>query len=63
MSRTEWTCALELDDRRRVVSGSSAQLAAAVGRAADLRILTESATTNTLMWRRAMMSWFEKSPS
>lgn len=36
-----WQCALELNAERKVVSGSSADLAAAIGRAADLRIYTE----------------------
>jgi hypothetical protein len=36
-----WQCALELDAKRNVVSGSSANLGDAMGRAADLRIYTE----------------------
>ena len=36
-----WRCALELDEKRKVVSGSPEGLAAAIGRAADLRIYTE----------------------
>ncbi len=36
----EWTCALELDDRRRVVAGSTAELAAAIRRGADVRCYT-----------------------
>ncbi len=36
-----WRCALQLDARRNVVSGSLADLATAIGRAADLRIYTE----------------------
>lgn len=38
---TAWRCALELDSGRNVTSGSTAELAAAIGRAADLRIDTE----------------------
>ncbi len=37
---SEWICALELDDQRRVVSGSYDDLAAAVRRAADVRCYT-----------------------
>lgn len=37
---SEWSCALELDERRRVVSGSAAELAAAVRGAADVRCYT-----------------------
>jgi hypothetical protein len=36
-----WRCALELDARRNVASGSTEDLAAAIGHAADLRIATE----------------------
>lgn len=36
-----WRCALELDRDRSVVGGSTASLAAAIGRGADLRIGTE----------------------
>ncbi|MFN0056601.1 MAG: hypothetical protein ACKV0T_31020 [Planctomycetales bacterium] len=36
-----WQSVLELDQRRQVVGGSAAELCAAVGRAADLRIYTE----------------------
>src|SRR5437868_1745851 len=36
-----WTTALELDARRQPVAGSDLALAAAIGRAADLRIYTE----------------------
>lgn len=36
-----WRCALELDAKRNVVSGSTVELAEAIGRAADLRIYTE----------------------
>ncbi len=38
---TTWRCALELDAKRNVVAGSPADLADAIGRAADLRIYTE----------------------
>ncbi len=38
---TTWRCALELDAERNVVTGSTAELADAIGRAADLRIYTE----------------------
>ena len=38
---TAWTCALELDPARRVTAGSQAELAAAIGRGADLRVYTE----------------------
>ncbi len=38
---TAWKCVLELDSIRKQVSGSSADLAAAIGRGADLRIYTE----------------------
>jgi hypothetical protein len=38
---TNWRCALELDAKRNVVSGSTADLADAIGHAADLRIYTE----------------------
>ncbi len=38
---SNWRCALELDAKRNVVAGSTAALAAAIGRAADLRIYTE----------------------
>ncbi|MDA1229676.1 MAG: hypothetical protein O2856_02790 [Planctomycetota bacterium] len=38
---TVWHCALELDSGRNVTSGSTTELAAAIGRAADLRIYTE----------------------
>lgn len=38
---TAWRCALELDAQRHVSSGSSADLADAIGHAADLRIYTE----------------------
>ena len=38
---TTWRCALELDSRRNATSGSAADLAEAIGRAADLRIYTE----------------------
>lgn len=38
---TTWRCALELDAKRTVVAGSTAELADAIGRAADLRIYTE----------------------
>lgn len=37
---SEWTCALALDERRRVLEGSSAQLSDALRRGADLRIGT-----------------------
>ena len=37
----KWRCALELDSRRHIVSGSTADLGDAIGRAADLRICTE----------------------
>ena len=36
-----WKCALELDANRSVVSGSTSELAEAIGCAADLRIYTE----------------------
>ncbi len=38
---TTWRCALELDAKRNVAAGSTADLADAIGRAADLRIYTE----------------------
>ncbi|MBC7965824.1 MAG: hypothetical protein H7Z17_07850, partial [Fuerstia sp.] len=38
---TAWRSALELSSRRNVISGSTADLADAIGRAADLRICTE----------------------
>ena len=38
---TTWRCALELDSKRSVTSGSAADLAKAIGRGADLRIYTE----------------------
>ena len=38
---TTWRCALELDSGRNVTSGSTTELADAIGRAADLRIYTE----------------------
>ncbi|MBC7818337.1 MAG: hypothetical protein IAG10_15735 [Planctomycetaceae bacterium] len=38
---TTWRCALELDAKRSVAAGSTADLADAIGRAADLRIYTE----------------------
>ncbi len=38
---TAWRCALELDSGRNVTSGSTNELADAIGRAADLRIYTE----------------------
>jgi hypothetical protein len=38
---TRWRCALELDSQRKVVAGSTRQLADAVARGADLRIYTE----------------------
>jgi hypothetical protein len=38
---TSWQCALELDSQRNPISGSTAELAQAIGRAADLRIYTE----------------------
>lgn len=38
---TTWRCALELDAKRDVVAGSTAELADAISRAADLRIYTE----------------------
>ncbi len=38
---TTWRCALELDANRIIVNGSTAELADAIGRAADLRIYTE----------------------
>ena len=38
---TNWRCALELDSQRHVSSGSTTDLTAAIGRAADLRIYTE----------------------
>jgi len=38
---TTWRCALELDAQRKVASGSPVDLAAAIGRGADLRIYTE----------------------
>lgn len=37
----KWTCALELDSGRRLMSGSTEALAEAIGRGADLRIYTE----------------------
>jgi hypothetical protein len=40
-STTAWTCALELDESRRIVAGSPAQLVAALARGADLRVYTE----------------------
>ena len=36
-----WTCVLELDSDRRVLSGSAAALSQAIARGADLRIYTE----------------------
>ena len=36
-----WTCALELDSERRIVSGSEGALAQAISRGADLRVGTE----------------------
>lgn len=36
-----WKCALELDAQRNPIAGSAADLAQAIGRAADLRIYTE----------------------
>ncbi len=36
-----WKCALELDGQRNPIAGSTADLAEAIGRAADLRIYTE----------------------
>lgn len=36
-----WKCALELDAKRNLVSGSTEDLVGAIGRAADLRIYTE----------------------
>ena len=38
---TTWRCALELDSKRNVAAGSTADLADAIGRGADLRIYTE----------------------
>ncbi|MFO0868831.1 MAG: hypothetical protein U0935_07745 [Pirellulales bacterium] len=38
---TTWRCALELDARRQVVAGSTAELVDRISRAADLRISTE----------------------
>lgn len=38
---TAWRCTLELDSKRNVTSGSTTDLADAIGRAADLRIYTE----------------------
>ncbi|MEO6908491.1 MAG: hypothetical protein ABI210_11435 [Abditibacteriaceae bacterium] len=38
---TNWQCALELDESRKIVTGSEANLAAAIGRGADLRVYTE----------------------
>lgn len=38
---TTWRCALELDANRNVIAGSTEDLAAAIRRAADLRIYTE----------------------
>jgi hypothetical protein len=38
---TQWRCALELDAARQPVAGSTAALAGAIRRAADLRIYTE----------------------
>ena len=38
---TAWRCALQLDSQRNVTSGSTIELADAIGRAADLRIGTE----------------------
>jgi hypothetical protein len=38
---TTWRCALQLDAKRNVASGSAADLAAAIGQGADLRIYTE----------------------
>jgi hypothetical protein len=40
-SRTDWRCALELDAARQPVAGSTTALAAAIRRAADLRVYTE----------------------
>lgn len=37
----DWRCALELDSGRNVITGSTTELADAIGRAADLRIYTE----------------------
>jgi len=37
----EWTTALELDNKRKIIGGSPIALAQAIGRAADLRIYTE----------------------
>lgn len=38
---TNWRCALELNANRKIIAGSTADLADAIGRAADLRIYTE----------------------
>ncbi len=38
---SDWQCALELDQQRRIVSGSEAALVKAIGRGADLRVGTE----------------------
>ncbi|MSR59387.1 MAG: hypothetical protein EXS05_17380 [Planctomycetaceae bacterium] len=38
---TTWRCALELNETRNIVAGSTAALVEAIGRAADLRIYTE----------------------
>ncbi len=38
---TTWRCALELNSQRKPISGSAADFAHAIGRAADLRISTE----------------------
>ena len=38
---TTWRSALELDSKRNVISGSTTDLADAIGRAADLRVYTE----------------------
>ena len=38
---SDWTCALELDSQRRIVSGSEGALAQAISRGADLRVGTE----------------------
>lgn len=41
MSLSPWQCALELNSHRTVIGGSDSELAAAIRRAADLRIYTE----------------------
>lgn len=41
MTTTAWTCAVELDPKRRVTAGSYESLCAAIARGADLRVYTE----------------------